>query len=65
MEHNAIETTGTDFSHSPTARREERTQLAADIEAFLSQGGQIDEVPRDFRADPPKKPESNYGRHSI
>jgi hypothetical protein len=52
-------------THSISARAETRDQLQADIEAFLSQGGQIQEVPRNFRADPPKKPENNYGRGSI
>jgi hypothetical protein len=42
-----------------------RSQLAADVERFLQQGGRIQEVPVDFRADPPKRPESNYGRGSI
>lgn len=42
-----------------------RNQLAADVEAFLAQGGNIEEVPRDYRADPPRRPESSYGRGSI
>ena len=42
-----------------------RNQLAADVERFLKQGGQIQEVPVDYRADPPKRPENNYGRGSI
>ena len=53
------------FEHSVAARSGERDQLAADVEAFLSQGGDIQEVPKDFRADPPKKPQNNYGRGSI
>ena len=51
--------------HSVTAREPVRTQLAADVEAFLARGGNIQEVPKDFRADPPKRPESSYGRGSI
>jgi hypothetical protein len=52
-------------SHSIEAREPVRSQIAADVEAFLAQGGAIKEVPRDFRADPPRRPESNYGRGSI
>ena len=51
--------------HSVIAREEARSQLEADLEAFLAQGGNIVEVPRNYRADPPKKPENNYGRGSI
>jgi hypothetical protein len=51
--------------HSVSAREPERSQLAADLEAFLARGGNIQEVPKDFRADPPKRPESSYGRGSI
>lgn len=51
--------------HSIAARNDEREQLAADVEAFLNKGGNIEEVPKDFRADPPKKPQNNYGRGSL
>lgn len=53
------------FEHSVAARSGDRDQLAADVEAFLNKGGDIEEVPKDFRADPPKKPQNNYGRGSI
>ena len=53
------------FEHSVAARSVERSQLAADLEAFLRRGGNIQEIPKDLRADPPKKPENNYGRGSI
>ena len=56
----------TDSSHhSVVAREEARSQLGADLEAFLAQGESIVEVPQNYRADPPKKPENNYGRGSI
>ncbi len=56
----------TDSSHhSVVAWQEARSQLEADLEAFLAQGGSIVEVPRSYRADPPKKPHNNYGRGSI
>jgi len=54
-----------DTATSQTAKESMRQQLAADVEAFLAAGGQIEEVPHDYRADPPKKPENNYGRGSI
>jgi len=54
-----------DAQHSISAREPERRSLADDVERFLSQGGSIVDVPKDFRADPPKKPENNYGRGSI
>lgn len=54
-----------DGLYSPEARASERDQLASDIEAFLQQGGKVAEIPKGERADPPKKPENNYGRGSI
>ena len=53
------------LSHSAVAKEGLRQSLASDVESFLRQGGQIAEVPKDFRADPPRKPENNYGRGSI
>ena len=52
-------------AYTVSAKADVRDQLADDVERFLKHGGGIEEVPRDFRADPPKKPESNYGRGSI
>lgn len=51
--------------YSPEAREEQRDQLASDVEKFLKSGGKVDEVPKGERADPPRKPENNYGRGSI
>jgi hypothetical protein len=51
--------------HSSAARAALRDTIAADVEAFLKRGGSIEKVEADHRADPPKKPESNYGRGSI
>ena len=51
--------------HSTAARAALRDTIAADVEAFLKRGGSIEKVAADQRADPPKKPESNYGRGSI
>jgi len=47
------------------ARSGIRTQLEEDIQKFLSQGGRVDEVGANISADPPKKPESNYGSRPI
>lgn len=58
-------TTGDGEVYSPEAREEKRDELAADVEKFLKSGGKVDEVPRGERADPPRKPENNYGRGSI
>jgi hypothetical protein len=51
--------------HSTAARAALRDTIAADVEAFLARGGSIEKIADDHRADPPKKPESNYGRGSI
>lgn len=51
--------------YSPEAREEQRDQLANDVEQFLKAGGKVAEVAKGERADPPKKPENNYGRGSI
>jgi len=52
-------------SYTPEARAEERDQLADDVQAFLKRGGAVDKIARGERADPPKKPENNYGRGAI
>ena len=51
--------------YTPEAKAEERGQLANDVEAFLKSGGKVKDVPKGERADPPRKPENNYGRGSI
>lgn len=51
--------------YSASAREDERSRLAADVEAFLARGGSIEEVPRHRRADPPKRLVSHYGRGAI
>lgn len=42
-----------------------REQLQNDIEAFLARGGAIKEIAPNIVADPPKRPESNYGGQPI
>lgn len=61
---NGLEGLGSEV-HSISAREPLRSRLADDVEAFLAGGGSIEEVPKDFRADPPKRPQSTYGRGSI
>ena len=51
--------------YSPEARAEDRSQIADDIEKFLQSGGEVAEIAKGERADPPRKPENNYGRGSI
>lgn len=51
--------------YTPEAKEDDRSQIAADLERFLADGGAVNEIPRGERADPPKKPENNYGRGSI
>ena len=51
--------------YSPEARAEDRDQLASDVQAFLQGGGEVRQIARGERADPPKKPENNYGRGAI
>ena len=42
-----------------------KSKLSADIEQFLNSGGQITQVERDLRADPPKRPSMSYGTAPI
>lgn len=52
-------------SYTPKSRATDRTRLADDVEQFLATGGEVKEIPKGERADPPRKPENNYGRGSI
>ncbi|AZZ90426.1 hypothetical protein EUZ85_06705 [Hahella sp. KA22] len=42
-----------------------REQLQSDIEAFLQRGGQVQTIANDVRADPPRKPDMQYGSNPI
>lgn len=42
-----------------------RSQMANEVEAFLKAGGKVEQVERGKRADPPRKPESQYGSRPI
>ena len=60
-----IEDAGLVDAHTIRARQNQRDQLAADLEAFLNAGGKVKNVEADLRADPPRKPQNNYGKGSI
>lgn len=52
-------------AHSISGRARIRAQLQKDIEAFLSQGGQIEEVDTAFRNDAPKKVEIGFNNRLL
>ncbi|MDY6840774.1 MAG: hypothetical protein SV429_04595 [Pseudomonadota bacterium] len=54
-----------DDNHSIAGRARVRAQLQADIEAFLSQGGIIQEVDTAFRSDAPRKVDVGFDNHSF
>ncbi|NIB39415.1 hypothetical protein HBA55_07450 [Pseudomaricurvus alkylphenolicus] len=51
--------------HTVGARKKERDQLQAEIEAFLAKGGKIEKVDPHVTADPPQKPGNNYTSRPI
>lgn len=54
-----------DDTHSIAGRARVRAQLAADIEAVLSQGGTIQELDTSFRSDPPRKADAGFNNRSL
>lgn len=42
-----------------------REQLNGDVQSFIEQGGEIKKIEPRVMADPPKRPESNYGSRPI
>ena len=50
---------------SVSAKEEVREKLRQDVEDFINAGGHIEEAAMGVSSDPPKKPESNYGRRPI
>ncbi len=50
---------------SQLERNKMRSQLSADVEAFLQQGGRVVSVADNERSDPPRKPAMNYGSSPI
>ena len=55
----------TDDGHSIAGRARVRAQLQADIEAFLNQGGKIQEVDTMFRSDAPRKVAVGFNNRSL
>jgi hypothetical protein len=47
------------------SRQKMREEMAADIEAFLARGGKIAQIEPNVTADPPRKPDSDYGSRPI
>lgn len=53
-------------SESPNELRNDvRNQLNSDVEAFLKNGGRVQQIADNVRADPPKKPSMTYGSAPI
>lgn len=51
--------------HNPEHQEGLRRKVAQDVEAFLNSGGHVKQVERGLRADPPRKPKSQYGSRPI
>jgi len=53
-------------SESPeTIRNNVSDKLSTDVEAFLQNGGRVQKIADNVRADPPKKPNMTYGSAPI
>jgi len=53
-------------SESPEViRKNVRQKIDSDIAQFLKNGGNVQRVDNNVRADPPKKPNMNYGSAPI
>lgn len=48
-----------------TSRQGLRDEMSRQIEEFLARGGKIAEIDPNVTADPPKKPQSDYGSRPI
>ncbi len=48
-----------------SSREAERRKLEEDMKQFLGGGGEIHQIDRNVRMDPPRKPTSNYGSRPI
>ena len=54
-----------DDNHSVAGRARIRAQLEADIQAFLNEGGRIEQVDTSFRTDTPRKVEVGFNNRSL
>jgi len=53
-------------SESPESiRNDVRQKLSSDVESFLKNGGRVQKIADNVRADPPKKPSMTYGSAPI
>lgn len=51
--------------HTIASRQKVRDEMAREIEEFLARGGKIAQIEPNVTADPPRKPESDYGSRPI
>ena len=51
--------------HTLSSKAHIRESLEEDIANFLKNGGEVKQIAPNVMADPPKKPESNYGGRPI
>ena len=51
--------------HTLSSKAHIRESLEEDIKLFLQSGGEVQKIAPNVMADPPKKPESNYGGRPI
>lgn len=50
---------------SAAERARMRESMEAEVAAFLARGGQIQQIDDNVMADPPRKPQTNYGSRPI
>ncbi len=60
-----VKASSDDEFSSEAARRRMREAMAAEVEAFLSRGGSIQQIEANVMADPPRKPQTSYGSRPI
>ena len=52
-------------NRTTTSRARIRNRLASDVDEFLAQGGEIEQIDMQVTGDPPTKPVSKYGGRPI
>ena len=63
--HVAARDSDVDSANSAIAHQQLRDEMAAEVEAYLAKGGEIEVIEPNVMADPPRKPQSNYGSRPI